>query len=174
MGLELLHLSYVKRWVVAPAHREQSVAEHTFRVMVIARELSNAKYTDERGTFGMGLTEEEVVIYAMSHDAEELLTGDIPGPMKSAQAGYLRDITTMSSKQCLVKVADSIETGAFWLQWGNPGAWTGHPYNRAPARDIEKIEHYATKIPGLLEAAQQVWESITGKGMYSCLPSTKR
>lgn len=157
MGLELLHLSYVKRWVVAPTHREQSVAEHSFRVAIISGEL--AKQT------GWGDSELRVcavVMMSLVHDDDERLTGDIPGPVKSAEAGYLRDLDTMSPAECIVKVADSIETGTFWLQWGNAGAWSGHPYNRAPARDIEKINHYATKIPGLLQAAANVWYEITG------------
>lgn len=157
MGLELLHLSYVKRWVVAPTHREQSVAEHTFRVIVIADALEHGL-----DFCANDAAVAELLIMAMHHDADELMTGDIPGPIKSAEAGYLRDLDTMSPAECIVKVADSIETGTFWTQWGNPEAWTGHPYNHAPARDIEKIEHYAAKMPGLLKAAYDVWESITG------------
>lgn len=155
MGLELLHLSYVKRWVVAPTHREQSVAEHSYRVAIIAMHLAMALDRTEAQIHA-------VTVQALYHDADERLSGDIPGPVKSAEAGYLRDLNTMSPAECIVKVADSIETGTFWLQWGNKGAWSGHPYNRAPARDIDKINHYAAKIPGLLEAACEVWEVITG------------
>lgn len=162
MGLELLHLSYVKRWVVAPTLREQSVAEHTFRVLVIAVHLNEAVKIAATPIDLCNLTAK-----AMMHDAEERLTGDVPGPQKSAQAGYLRSTDEMSALEYLVKVADSIETGTFWVQWGNPRAWSGHPYNRAPARDIEKICHYAPKVPGLMEAAADVWREITGKAPWT-------
>lgn len=160
-GLDLLHLSYVKRWVVAPTHREQSVAEHTFRVVTIARALA----------MHLGLSPaaiKDVVEHAIIHDQDELMTGDIPGPAKSKQPGYLCDVGLMNAAQRIIKVADSIETGTFWVQWGNPEAWTGHEYNRAPARDIEKILHYSGKMDGLLEAADAAWLEITGKGMMTC------
>lgn len=155
MGLELLHLSYVKRWVVAPTHREQSVAEHTFRVGVIAQHIAHE--------LDLGLDVRYALFeMVMEHDGDERLTGDIPGPKKSLEMGYMRDVGDMTEAECVLKVADSIETGTFWLQWGNPQAWTGHPYNRAPARDIEKINHYAAKIPGLEFHAKMVWCQILG------------
>lgn len=171
--LDLLHLSYVDRWVIAPTLRYQSVAEHTFRVVAIGLQLSRLRYIDDRGTFGSGITDEDIYRVAMFHDGDERITGDIPGPEKSKIPGYLRDVNTMSSTDCLVKVADSIETGTFWVQWGNHAAWTGHPSNNAPRRDIEKITHYSAKIPGLLEAAEQVWLHITGKEMMTCLTSSQ-
>lgn len=165
--LSLLHLSYVDRWVIAPTRRHQSVAEHSYRVAVIALALVGWRHPSViPGEYvGMGLTEREVVMAAVLHDSEEVLTGDIPGPQKSAIPGYLRDVTHMGAKECLVKVADSIETGTFWMQWGNSAAWTGHPSNNAPWRDIEKILHYSAKIPGLLDAARAAWATITGGEM---------
>lgn len=156
-ALDMLDLSYVKRWVVAPTYREQSVAEHTFRVMCIALHLLN-----QLGDLCYTVTPGHLLLEVMGHDVDERLTGDIPGPVKSAEEGYLRDIGGMSRTECLVKVADSIETGTFWMLWGNPAAWSMHPYNCAPARDISKIQHYAARVPGLLEAAHDTWRTITG------------
>lgn len=155
--LALLHLSYVKRWVIAPTHREQSVAEHTFRVLAIAIHLTAELQMDS------DVRMNKVVRLAIWHDAEERLTGDVPGPQKSKEAGYLKNPGTMSTEEIIVKVADSIETGTFWVQWGNKGAWYGHPSDCAPGRDITKIEHYAPAVPGLLEAAKRTWRDITGE-----------
>lgn len=156
LPLDLLHLSYVKRWVVAPTHRDQSVAEHTFRVQCIALSLHYR-------TLGIDQAIGKLLLHVMAHDAEERFTGDVPGPNKSLEPGYLRPLHSITPLAALVKVADSIETGTFWVQWGNRAAWVGHPYNNAPGRDIEKIEWYAAKVPGLLEAAGEVWMSITGQ-----------
>lgn len=156
--LSLLHLSYVQRWCVAPTLRPQSVAEHSYRVAAISVEICKR----------LGLSHAvllQCALHSLTHDMEESLTGDIPGPVKSAKPGYLRDVDEMSLNECIIKVADSIETGTFWVQWGNPDAWTGHPYNCAPKRDIDKINHYATKMDGLVEVAADIWRSITGKDM---------
>ncbi len=155
--LNLLDLSYVRRWAVAPTTRDQSVMEHTARVLAIAFHI-RALVPELQSHIDRG----ELAIRVMGHDAEERMTGDVPGPVKSAEAGYLRDVREMSRMDCLVKVADSIETGTFWTQWGNPGAWSMHPYNCAPARDIHKIHHYAAKVDGMLQAAFDTWTAITG------------
>lgn len=159
MSLDLLFLSYTKRWVVAPLHREQSVGEHSYRVTIIARELCR------RLGLGEGVTN-RVTVHALGHDGDEFVEGDCPGPVKSAKKGYLQDVEKVGLEWCIVKVADSIETGTYWVQWGNPGAWTGHPYlAMAGPRDVEKILHYSFKMDGLLECATDVWKEITGQEM---------
>lgn len=160
--LSLLNLSYVKRWVIAPMLREQSVAEHTFRVMVITESLMI-----ELASTSTPFTPVEMTMCfreAMFHDQDEIETGDVPGTQKSKEIGYLKPLPEVKYKTALIKVADSIETGTFGLQWGCFGNWA-HPGNVCPARDIQKIEHYAAKIPGLYEAAAKVWEQIVGKRM---------
>lgn len=64
----LMRAGYVKRW-----HREayvpsQSIAEHSWRVAIIAREV-----------FGWGLNELGDILY---HDVDEIFTGDIPATTK--------------------------------------------------------------------------------------------
>lgn len=166
--LSLLNLSYVKRWVVAPMLREQSVAEHTFRVMVIALELIEWRVPSViPGDFcGLGITLEDIIRVIPQHDMDEIMSGDIPGPQKSASESYLTPISHCSLIHCFVKVADSIETGTFGVQWGRPDLWA-HPYNVCPQRDITKIRHYGAKIPGLTDAARHVWLAITGQEMDS-------
>jgi HD superfamily phosphodiesterase len=131
-------------------HRDQSVAEHSFRVVLIARHLTLLT----RPYLIRMVTES-----ALLHDLDEVITGDVPGPAKSDQWPEKNVV------ESIVKVADAIETGTYWVQWGNPAAWTGHPYNVAPQRDIEKIMHYAANVPGLLDVAIEVWRSITGRDM---------
>jgi hypothetical protein len=151
--LERLNLSYVRRWVIAPTFRDQSVAEHTFRVMAIAF------YLQQRVPDGPSISIWSIMDW-MDHDLDEVFTGDCPGPDKDKKGeSGLKDISTMTYMECLVKVADSIETGTFWVVWGNP-AWN-HQYANAPQRDLNKIAHYSRKMTGLHEAAMEVWYAIT-------------
>lgn len=148
----VLHQSYVQRWVVAPMYRPQSVAEHAYRVTLIARHLATE--------LGLDVNERNVVTgMALFHDAPEVLTGDMPGPGKAVQWPLLDPLSS------LVKVADAIETGTWFLLWGNPGAWQGHPYNEVPRRDVSKIRHYGQAYPHLIWAAENLWRDITGKEM---------
>lgn len=114
---DLLALSIVPRWSVVPHHGHQSVADHSFRVVVILRELADR--------LSITLTAEDLW-YALTHDGAESVTGDIPGKFK---ARYLPDIRQAELAACpwldprlvpigralvsnitLVKLADLIET----------------------------------------------------------------
>lgn len=158
-GLNLLNLSYVKRWVVAPVVREQSVAEHTFRVLIIYIHLNSMLLRN--------VTTADIN-HVIEHDREEIWEGDVPGPKKSKETGYLKPITEMTMAERLLKIADSIETGTFWVHWGMPHVWN-HEYNQAPDRDIAKIIHYAGPDTELLDVADVTWAMITGQRMQNCL-----
>lgn len=60
------------RWNMVPTQRQQSLAEHTFMVAMIAEQIAN-----ECG-IGAGM----VIHMALYHDLEEVMTGDIPAPTK--------------------------------------------------------------------------------------------
>lgn len=159
LSLAALHLSYTKRWVIAPLYREQSVAEHTYRVMLLVFFIAGQLPPEVTVDLAVLLTR------TMFHDAEERVTGDVPGPEKSKVPGYLKDVGTMDVEDCIIKVADSIETGTYWVQWGNKEAWHSHPSNNAPRRDVEKVLHYGAKVPDIISAAMVAWYHITGEYM---------
>lgn len=69
-----LRAMQVKRYPISHVNRDQSVAEHSFCVMLIALDLC------------IGLNDQdlyiEVMAYAALHDMDEIETGDIPSPFK--------------------------------------------------------------------------------------------
>lgn len=95
---QLRRLRFVKRWIVIPTNHEQSVAEHTFSVLWIYRELAK--------TYDLPWNA-EVVDLIIDHDRDESITGDVPGPSKkrSGPSKYKEEW------QIWVKVADMIEAG---------------------------------------------------------------
>jgi 5'-deoxynucleotidase YfbR-like HD superfamily hydrolase len=122
----------VKRWIVIKTIRDQNVAEHSFVVAIIALELLIRfnLLKDDRWTL-------EVLVWALMHDAPEVLTGDIDGKFKrdydSVRAAvteaehksfpWYRDIATGISSQAntIVKLADKMESIHFIRQWGTGG-----------------------------------------------------
>ncbi len=158
---DLLNLSYVRRWVIAPMDREQSVAEHSYRVAVIVWGLHDILMDQMRGykegdeavkVFGV----DRAIMLALTHDAYEVWTGDIPGTHKDA--GGLHkwpDPEELLNHEIAVKVADSLETWYWWLIHGDK-SWT-HPLatkSGCGGRDIRKIYHYTRDWPELLAAAR--------------------
>jgi 5'-deoxynucleotidase len=71
---ELRTLSVVPRWTVIRTLGKDTVAAHSFYV---------ALYADEIAAFiGWKGNKHLLLKYALFHDAEESLTGDVPGPVK--------------------------------------------------------------------------------------------
>lgn len=106
MGLrDQLNLSYVPRWTIVPMLRSQSVAEHTYRVAVIARDLGLRLNVPGTGNLA--------AVSALYHDTEESVTGDIPStakpptPWPDTQVGVL------------VKLADMLESMWWVRMWGH-------------------------------------------------------
>jgi 5'-deoxynucleotidase YfbR-like HD superfamily hydrolase len=72
---DFLRAGHVKRWHIVNTACQQSIAEHSFLVAVIAMHLHKA----------MGGSENEVhqtAVWGLFHDAIEIRTGDIPTPAK--------------------------------------------------------------------------------------------
>lgn len=66
--------SDISRWSVARTLRRQNIAEHMFYVAHYS--LSVASLIEYNGDPG------EILAYAITHDLDEVVTGDIPGPIK--------------------------------------------------------------------------------------------
>jgi len=69
-------LSYVPRWGILRSIRKQNVAEHSYYVALYADQLA-ALIQWEGDTAAL-------LQYALLHDIDETITGDIPGPVKRA------------------------------------------------------------------------------------------
>lgn len=159
-----LDLTYTKRWVIAPTYREQSVAEHSFRVAVLADFILGRCLALDRVNYE-GVNREALLADALYHDCDEVFSGDCPGPDKDEKsASPLPDTSTWHRYHRIVKVADSLETASWWHLWGNSAAWN-HPYNKSGAkpgsRDWRKIVHFCKGYPAILEAACDAWNHVT-------------
>lgn len=115
---DLMRVSHVKRWQIVRVGREQTLAEHLYRVFLLVREFGPL----------VGLTPEEqkdAEELALVHDLPEIHTGDIASPVKShlpsllgiedsfcSQYAKARCSCSAKSRQ-LVKLCDLIEAAVF-------------------------------------------------------------
>lgn len=90
----LWRLSVVPRWVVIPTFRRQTVAEHTYRMLVLAH---------------LVLDKVDQALYdaILTHDKEEAYSGDTPGPYKRMAGIPSEPIDPV------VKLLDKLETWVF-------------------------------------------------------------
>lgn len=104
---EVMRLSSIKRWGIVEMSRPQSVAEHSYNVAMIAAYIVDKLPSDMKPAS----LREIVVNWSLVHDLPELVTGDIPTPVKEeireslnkAEANLFPEITRQ--KESLSKLA---------------------------------------------------------------------
>lgn len=120
--IEQLRLAQVKRYPINHTNRDQSVAEHTFGVVLIAIDilaaLPEAKMKELSG---------DLIMYALFHDMNEIYTGDIPSGFKRRLKAEYSDIGEKldgmyviqnEEVKGIVKLADYLESIYFLKEFG--------------------------------------------------------
>lgn len=74
----VLRMRYVNRWGLMRNTHTESLSEHTADVAILAHAL--ALIAKKR--FGRDLDPERAAVVALYHDASEIITGDLPTPVK--------------------------------------------------------------------------------------------
>ncbi len=74
----LSRMKYIDRWALMRNTREENLSEHSYETAVLAHAL--ATLTNRR--FGGRVDAGRCVLLALYHDASEILTGDMPTPVK--------------------------------------------------------------------------------------------
>ena len=74
----LSRMKYIDRWALMRNTRRENLSEHSLEVSAIAHAL--AVLSNER--FGTNLNAERTAIIGLYHDMPEIITGDMPTPIK--------------------------------------------------------------------------------------------
>lgn len=123
----------MKRYPICFTNRDQSVAEHSFGVLVIALELiKHVPYDIEYVS--------AVTTYAIDHDIDEVFTGDIPSGFKKmlrtqcpSVIPFIDSINDVPNDiKAVVKLADYLEALYFLREFG------GSRFARAVENDIKR------------------------------------
>ena len=71
-------MKYIKRWPLMRSEREENVMEHSQSVALLAHSLAVIRNQVFGGNVDVGKT----VLYALYHETGEVMTGDLPTPIK--------------------------------------------------------------------------------------------
>ena len=74
----LYRMRYIDRWGLMNNTRVENISEHSLDVAVI----SHALVTIANKRFGANLSADRAAVIGMFHDASEIITGDLPTPVK--------------------------------------------------------------------------------------------
>ena len=96
----MARMKLIKRWGLRHNTREENDQEHSLQVAMIAHAL--AVYKNRR--YGGNVDVEKVLLYALYHEAAEVITGDLASPIKYFNPGIrdaYKEIERMASEKLL-------------------------------------------------------------------------
>lgn len=142
-----LRLQQVKRWPICVTGKDQSVAEHSYNVALIARCLAMA--------VGDMATLTAVTEYALIHDADEWWTGDIPSPFKRelrakcppVQPHLDGDLKVPDLIRGIVKLADCLEAIHYIREFGGSRIATGEIFEDIHLNFDRNLEKFDRVLP---------------------------
>lgn len=160
---DALALSHVPRWVIVPTVRTQSVAEHSFNVAMIVQEILTRC---PEVVVTHGIRREAVLWYALVHDIDESVTGDIPGIAKRWMRSK-RDIPDLVpdtpsagvtlDEMRIVKLADVIDAYT-WIKVNGIGQ---HACEAAQWLKDHKLYKALDECGGVIDNQGQILDLIT-------------
>ncbi len=104
----LNRMKYIKRWSLMRSVREENIMEHSLEVSIIAHALAIIK----NKRFGGSVNIEKVVLLAQYHEVGEVITGDLPTPIKyfnpEIKSAY-KDLELVASKKILDTLPEDIK-----------------------------------------------------------------
>ena len=135
-------MRYIDRWALMRNSQKENVQEHSHMVAVLAHALAVIR----RDVFGGAIDPGEVAVAALYHDAPEILTGDLPTPVKyfnpDIQAAY-KQVEAVSADKLLGMLPDEIRP-----------AFT--PYLKEEPGDIHDLVKAADKLSAYIKCVEEL------------------
>lgn len=89
-------MKYINRWALMRNTRAENLSEHSLEAAVVA----HALVLLHNRRFGGSLSAERAAVLGLFHDAPEILTGDMPTPVKYYSAGVREAYKTVEASAC--------------------------------------------------------------------------
>jgi 5'-deoxynucleotidase len=104
----LSRMKFIKRWGLMHNTYPENIQEHSLRVAMVVHALAVIR----NRVFGGNINPERTAVLALYHDASEVLTGDLPAPVKyfnpEIKTAY-KEIEAASSRKLLDMVPEALK-----------------------------------------------------------------
>lgn len=104
----LSRMKFINRWGLMHNTYPENIQEHSLRVAVIAHALAVIR----NRVFGGAVNPERTAVLALYHDASEVLTGDLPAPVKNfnpeIKTAY-KAIEAAAARKLLQMIPDALQ-----------------------------------------------------------------
>ena len=163
-------MRYISRWGLMRNSLPENIQEHSHMVAVIAHALGVIR----RDVYGIPCNPDQCASVALYHDASEILTGDLPNPIKynnqELMAAY-HEIEDLASEKLLRMLPPELQSSFEPIMIGD-AAKELHPIVKAADKlssYIKCIEERKAGNNEFLSAEKQTRESL----LHSDLPEVK-
>ena len=161
----LSRMKHIRRWGLMRCTREENLYEHSYETAVLAHAL--AVIRNEQ--FGGRLDPGAVAVAALYHDASEILTGDMPTPIKydnpAIRSAY-QDVETVAERKLLQMLPPELQ-GVY-----EPILTEADPEIRQVVKAADKLSAYIKCVEELKagnnefrEAAGQTLRALESYGL---------
>ena len=89
-------MKYIKRWQLMRSVREENIMEHSQQVAMFAHVLA----VINNKVYGGSANAEKAVLYAVYHECSEVLTGDLPTPIKYFNSNIKGAYKSLEERAC--------------------------------------------------------------------------
>ena len=140
----LSRMKHIHRWALMRNTREENLCEHSQDVAVIAHAL--AVITNTR--FDGSINEGNCVMMALYHDASEILTGDLPTPVKYDNPiirDAYKDLETVACEKLLSMLPEDIRS-----------SYVSYFTGDGIGEEERRIVKAADKIAALIKCVEEV------------------
>ena len=134
----LSRMKYIERWSLMRSSRPENLSEHSLEVALIAHMLcviGNARY-------GRSLDAERAALVALYHDASEIITGDLPTPVKYHD-GTIRDaykaVERSAEERLLATLRADLRPAIEDVLWPSADAGEDELYLRRLVKAADKV-----------------------------------
>jgi len=136
-------MKFIKRWQLMRSTRDENIMEHSHSVAVLAHALCLI----ENRIYGGNVDVNKAVLYALYHEVSEVMTGDLPTPVKYFNHGIHGEYEKLETR-AVEKIADTL-----------PEELKGEllPYLRADKESQEyKLVKAADKLSAYLKCLEEM------------------
>ena len=135
-------MRFIQRWALMRNTAQENVQEHSHQVAVLAHALAVIR----NETFGGSVDAGQVAVAALYHDASEILTGDMPTPIKydnpAIRKAY-KDVEAVAEQKLLHLLPEELQN-----------VYT--PIITGPGGEIETLVKAADKLSAYIKCVEEL------------------
>ena len=162
----MARMKLIRRWGLRHNTREENDQEHSLQVTMIAHALAMYK----NGRYGGSVDMQKVLLYAIYHEAAEVITGDLASPIKYFNPGIrdaYRQIEHMASQKLMEYLPDDFRPEFEQLLFPDEQSYEWRIVKAADriSAYVKCLEEYAFGNREFLAAQESIRASISQMNM---------